>query len=428
MIEAIYKLGIARRNPSLWKYYDQLKQNEQKTLDELRYRQQEKLREVGKFADKYSKFYRVYFKESGIDPSSLTIDSLKQLPVLEKSTLVSFNSDIHSDFPFRKRFKCQTSGSTGQVLSFWRDEAWDSANRASLIRAYDWHNVKPWQFNIYFWGYNSDKRKRLKVRLLDYLQNRYRLFDYSEDTLKYLVNYLPRARYIHGYSSMIYEFARLINKETHQQVLPNLKMVKGTSETIFPHYSDETKKAFGKKLISEYGAAESCLLAYECLEGNMHLITDNAIVEELDGEIIVTNLRAFSFPIFRYKLGDAIKLKSEDFKCPCGISYPVLEEVQGRVGQSIFGKKRKFPTLTFYYIFKNIYYNLGFSVNYHARQLKKGEIELLIEEDKNEKLHQAILNEAKSYFKGDIDLLIFYNQKFHNLKEKKKAFQSYIKE
>lgn len=63
------------------------------------------------------------------------------------------------------------------------------------------------------------------------------------------------------------------------------------------------EKAFGAKIISEYGAAESGLIAYECPEcGNMHINMENVIVEESEGEIVVTNLLSRSFPIIRYKL------------------------------------------------------------------------------------------------------------------------------
>ena len=77
------------------------------------------------------------------------------------------------------------------------------------------------------------------------------------------------------------------------------------------------------------------------------------VLEEENGEIIVTNLLSRSFPIIRYKLGDFVRLASSDFKCSCGRAHPVILDVLGRVGKNVLGKKSIYPSLTFYYVFKN---------------------------------------------------------------------------
>ena len=51
-----------------------------------------------------------------------------------------------------------------------------------MLRGYNWHNVKPWEYNIYMWGYDIDKKNE-KIRVMDFLQN-HRIFDYSEDSLR----------------------------------------------------------------------------------------------------------------------------------------------------------------------------------------------------------------------------------------------------
>src|SRR5690606_6507219 len=129
-----------------------------------------------------------------------------------------------------------------------------------------------------------------------------------------------------GYSSMIYEVAKMIN-QMEQGGKYNLKMIKGTSEKIYDSYQDEVQKAFGLKIISEYGAAESGLIAYECPEGSMHINVENVVVEVVKGEILVTNLLSRSFPIIRYQLGDAVTLADPAFKCKCGRNHPVVLDV-----------------------------------------------------------------------------------------------------
>lgn len=67
----------------------------------------------------------------------------------------------------------------------------------------------------------------------------------------------------------------------------------------------------------------------------MHINMENVILEEVNGEAVVTNLLSRSFPIIRYKLGDYIKLAPESFKCKCGRAHPVLLDVLGRVGKRL---------------------------------------------------------------------------------------------
>ena len=57
----------------------------------------------------------------------------------------------------------------------------------------------------------------------------------------------------------------------------------------------------------------------------MHIAMEGVIVEEMNNEIVVTNLHLKSFPIIRYKLGDYIELAPDDFQCSCGENTVLLE-------------------------------------------------------------------------------------------------------
>src|SRR5699024_3296602 len=123
------------------------------------------------------------------------------------------------------------------------------------------------------------------------------------------------------------------------------------------------------------------IIAFECPQGNMHINMEGVFVEtDHEGEILVTNFQSYSFPVVRYRLGDAIKLKDENIKCPCGMKHPIIEEVTGRIGKVIIGKSKRYPSLTFYYIFKNLYFEKGLNLNYQAHQHEPGVIEIWIKE------------------------------------------------
>ena len=426
MHKLIYKLGMERRNPSLSPYLEFLMQSEGWTLPALEDYQFEKCKELCVFAKKYSVFYREYFEQHGFVPEKMqSVEDLSVLPPVSKDDLRVHRDEITTQYSFRKLTLAETSGTSGQPLSFYRNEEWDSHNRAAMFRGYAWYGVRPWDKNGYFWGYNIDKSQRWKTQLLDSLQNRFRLFDYDEAHIRQFVERLKGATFLSGYSSMIYEVAKIIN-ELHISSDFELKMVKGTSEKIYPSYQEEVRKAFGQKMISEYGSCESGLIAYECPEGgHMHINMENVVVEEVGGEIVVTNLLSRSFPIIRYRLGDSIQLAPKGFRCPCGREHPVLLDVMGRVGKKIIGKSKTYPSLTFYYVFKNLMLTRQISLNYQAVQERPGHIVLKIEQNHPELL-PCLEAELKRYFVDDLAFDIRWGEPLHTMNGKLRDFITYI--
>lgn len=422
----IYKLGIAMRNPSLLDHYHFLKETEHYSREELKRLQFETGKEFLCFAGKYSPYWKEKFEREGFDPQKMTSwDDLKKLAPIAKNDLLTDGDKIKSVYPFQKLQYSETSGTSGQVLFFPRNEEWDSFNRAGMFRGYSWYGIKPFERNGYLWGYNINPKARRKVQFLDWLQNRFRCFSYSEEDVRRFTEKLQSAEFLSGYSSMIYEIARLVN-EMGMNPKYHLKMIKGTSEKIYPSYQEEVKKAFGQKIISEYGAGEAGLIAFECPEGgNMHINMEHVYVEVEDGEILVTNFLSRSYPIIRYKLGDAVTLADPDFVCPCGRKHQVVLDVLGRVGKNIYGKKSIYPSLTFYYLFKNIALEHGVFLNYQAIQKEKGAVVLNIEKEAPEFL-PFIQREIVKYFKDDVVFSVHFGVKLHEKNGKLKDFISEI--
>lgn len=423
--KTVFKLGARIRNPRLFYFFRQLISSDFSSKGELASIQEKKLSDLLCWAYDHSAYYKSQMDLIGFDPrQGFDWEKFNKIPIITKSTLVSENSKIQVDpAKFDKVFHCESSGTSGQVLSFIRDEEWDSFIRAAQLRGYSWHGVNPWNFNIYFWGYNSSFLKKIKLRILDLLVNRYRIFDYNERSLSNLKKKSKKVVYIEGYSSMIYEMAKLIPDS--QENFKYLKLVKGTSEKIFPHYKTTVEQAFGKKLRSEYGAAEAGIIAFECPEGNMHLIEEGVYVEvNEDKEIIITNLVSKSFPIIRYKLGDAVEMADENTICPCGRAHRIINEVTGRIGKNIQGKSLVYPSLTLYYIFKNIFFEYNTTIDYQAIQEEKGRLYIYTLYKLSSEEKDWILAESNKYFKGDIDLIFKKTDTFRTEKGKLKDFIS----
>ena len=422
----IFLAGVQYRNPSLWKHYRELKTSEHFSISQLKELQEERLFRFLEYAGQNSPYYNNLFLEIGWKPGMpFTMELFKKIPEITKDKLISKNDEIHCTDGKGKLFLCETSGTSGQVLTFRRNESWDSFNRASIFRGYSWYGVEPWDYNLYFWGYNLSGLKKIKLRILDFLVNRFRMFGYSEKTINSLVDKISKATYIEGYSSMIYELACAA---TNQHLdTSHIKLVKGTSEKIYPHYVEKTKEVFGKGMISEYGSAETGIIAFECPAGNMHINMEGVYVEvDENNEIIVTNLHSFSFPVIRYRLGDAVTLLNDNNNCKCGMAHPVIKEVTGRIGKLIYGKSATYPSLTLYYIFKNLFFEKNLRLNYQAHQSEKGALVIWIKEELTDQEKQLIKVEASKYFKNDMDVDFLHAADFRLQQGKLRDFVSQI--
>jgi phenylacetate-CoA ligase len=404
MNHLLFKVLSKFRNPNLWKVYDELKRSESLTKEQLREIQSNKLREILIFAQNYSPFWKKVFDTHKISVTNEDpFHVLKKIPPIDKSSLILNNSDIHTQYKFNKTFKAKTSGTTGASLSFYKNELWDSYNRASIFRGYSWYNVKPWDFNFYFWGLNLSLKKRLTLKTFDFFLNRRRIFSYHNKDFESLLRSKAYPRYIEGYSSSIYEFAKYTLSNNKTRTFSKLKLVKGTSETILPHYHEIVEKAFGVGFTNEYGSAEAGIIGFSCPYGNMHINVESVVVEEHNGEAIVTNLNSKSFPILRYQQGDIIEVDSK-IKCKCGLSHPIIKSVKGRVGSVIHGKKSTYPSLLLYNVFKNINGKYDMSISYQAIQKLKGHLTVKIDQKPNDFLDKIIQSEFKKYTDMDLEI------------------------
>lgn len=417
----IYLIGVKLRSSEIFQKYKFLKNSENWSLKQLEEYQFAQLKRILTIAYNKSLFYRQLYNQAGISPDDIeSLEDLKRLPYITKANLLENNQLIQNKQGYRKLFFSLTSGSTGESLTFYRNSEWDASHRAAQLRGYSWYGVNPWERNGFFSGYKMNKTK---VKILDFLLNRFRLFSYNKKEIKEFSIKLKKAAYLEGYSSMIYEIAKVINQEKLGHF--NLKMVKGTSEKIFDTYQGEAYKAFGNKIVSEYGAAETGIIAYECKYGNMHIVMENVIVEEENGEIIVTNLVSDSFPIIRYKLGDSVIL--DDGVCPCGMNHKIIREVVGRVGKVIYGKEKKYPSLILNYIFKKMSSKYVPLLNFRGIQREKGVLEIYIDKKISKATERHLRDECRALFSSDMEIAIFQDS-LKREKDFNKKFMYFISE
>lgn len=424
MRKFIYDFFENLRNPSLRADLTFLEKSDYWSYAELKKYQEKKFLELVHFSLDYNPYYQRVLGELNLSKNDFkSIDDLQKIPLIDKKQLMELNDELHSQYKFKKTFVASSSGSTGESLYFTRNEEADSFTRAVIKRGYSWYGVHPADYNIYFWGFNFSLKKKVKTKFQDFLQNRRRIFSYSKRELNAFSKKLGRAKYIQGYSSMIYEMAKYV-KENDSPRPQNLKLIKGTSEKILAKYNLLIQEVFGLKMISEYGAAESGIIAFECPDGHMHIAMESVILEVIDKEVVVTNLHLKSFPIIRYKLGDYVKLAPEYYKCSCGRNSPIILEIEGRVGKKIMGKEGSYPSLSIYNIIKNLSKIERLDLIYQVVQNQKGVLDVFVMHFLDDKQKSKVVKEFKKYFNEDIDINIYIKETQFEFTGKKVDFVS----
>jgi phenylacetate-coenzyme A ligase PaaK-like adenylate-forming protein len=101
----------------------------------------------------------------------------------------------------------------------------------------------------------------------------------------------------------------------------------------------QIERAFGCRVINEYGASECMSIAFGCEKGWLHVNADWVLLEPVDERyrptppgqpshtVLLTNLANRVQPIIRYDLGDSVVVSPEP--CACGNPLPALR-VEGR--------------------------------------------------------------------------------------------------
>ncbi len=301
-------------------------------------------------------YYQQLFKASGLhigDLQKFELQDLFKLPFLEKQTLRTLGTTtLLSQKPEAKGQFYGSSGSTGtptQILfSQAMHQRWSAGfearirNWAGVTRhdprgmiggrrvAPDGSTQKP------FYRYNVIEKQ---TYFSAYHISAANAPDYLEGMKKHGVTYMT------GYAMSNYFLARFL--EESGQEAPQLKAVLSSSEKLSPEMRATFQRVYGCKTYDAWSGVEACGLVSECEHGRLHTSPDIAILEFLDpdtgqaaqsgqlAEVVCTGLLNYDQPLIRYRIGDLMRLSAES--CPCGRQMPVIQEIVGRVEDTVIG-------------------------------------------------------------------------------------------
>lgn len=344
---------------------DYMKTQWWKKEDLLEY-QKRKLSALVQFSKEQVPFYRKQYQDIDIFKIK-TVGDIQILPFIDKLSLrTNHGALISLKRPFFTESKT-TGGSTGQAVSIVKTRDSLARERAATWRAYSWYGIDIGDPQAKFWGVPLNFLNRTKFQIVDLVSNRIRLsaFRFDEQALnayyRRIVQYKPI--YLYGYVSMIHAFA-VYMQEKGLRLPYDLKCVITTSEVLTESHKATMEQVFQCKVYNEYGCGEVGSIAHECPKGSMHLMTENLVVEILNGdipakdgevgEIVVTELNNYAMPLIRYRLSDFAEVVSGS-ACDCGRGLPMIRKMVGRAYDMIRNVEGKiFHGEFFMYIFEDI--------------------------------------------------------------------------
>lgn len=374
-----------------------------------------KLKKIIRYVSFHSPFYRERLQS--IDVSQIqTFEDLHAIKPLTKEEVRNNVKLIASKQSLSRIRAAKTSGSTGIPLVFPKDSITRSYHYAAMYRGHSWYGLRIGDREARLWGVPVVPKDRLKMNITDFFLNRFRERDYNLteqilDDFYYKINKF-RPKYIMGYGKMLYEFGLYLKQGKRDLDHLKLKMVKYTTENIKEDEKDLIEEVFCCPVVSEYGAAETGIISFQCPKGSHHIMSDCIHLEYLDTddqefgfkEVLITDLNSFSFPIIRYKLGDLVV--PSDGSCDCGLPFPILDKVQGRTSE-IFttGGNIKYHSIIFYYIMKGLASMHKDILQFRVVQKSpKTFCYQLAHKEKDEEVEKYVVNKTKQELGLDIEI------------------------
>jgi len=289
-----------------------------------------------------NRFYTAKLKEAGVTPQDIqSLGNFYQLPFTFKRELVQAQADsppFGTNATYREekytRFH-QTSGTTGTPLRVldtaesweWWGDCWAYVLAGAGVTASD-RLFLAFSFGpfIGFWS-SVLGAKRIGALLLSgggysSLQRLYVMRDLQVTAICCTPTYALR----------LAEVARENNFDISEIPL-RISIHAGEPGANVPATKKRIEETWGVHCCDHAGASEVGAYSFECEAhpGGIHVIESEYIAEVIDpetgqhlpeggtGELVITNLGRYGYPVIRYRTGDLVRFTSEP--CECGRTF-----------------------------------------------------------------------------------------------------------
>lgn len=284
--------------------------------------QERRLRQIVSYAYERIPGYRQRFKAAGICADDIrTLKDLRKIPITTRSDLQHDLSFVNAELINATLY---TGGSTGTPLEYYESYLATNMRRRAHLRGWAWN------------GYSMGHRLAVITSAQGVVpgNNVLNLVGSMATTdlihnVEQLQNFRPQ--YLRGYVSSLYLLARYVVDNDIK--ISGVLSVNPISENLYDYQREVMHAAFGCPVFEEYVCNDGGACAWECdAHAGLHYSMERAIIEEIDGEMIVTDLWNMAMPFIRYRNGDAVTFLPG--KCACGRQLPLVK-VKGRTNDII---------------------------------------------------------------------------------------------
>jgi len=313
------------------------------TQAELRDFQDAALRRLLVHAYERVPYYRKLFDRHRVHPRHIRgVVDLDLLPITSKQELREQRESnlLASGLDPATLLTARTSGSSGEPFTIRRTWGEDKLQYLFRLRAYASMGLRP-----------GDRRASLSLRrpsnTLDRKLIGRTLGAFSRtmsiDGLESPAQIIAQLRSFHpdvviGMPGMLSRVADALLASGDSDIRPRFLVVGG--EVLSPLVQLRLNRAFGGQVYQTYASHEFPLLAWECTHAGLYHVNDDGVILEVlrdgrpakpgeQGEVVATNLHAYSMPFIRYRLGDVVTRGPD--ACACRRPFSTISDIQGRV-------------------------------------------------------------------------------------------------
>jgi phenylacetate-CoA ligase len=351
--------------------YKKLYKNQFLSLEEIVALNWEKRKKIVRYAYENVPYYKKKYDRSNFHPDQLVYqEDFLKIPILTRDEIKrNFDALVSQKAIRNNLFISGTGGTTGEPLMVYKQKKDKGLANAMQARMLKWWGIPlTSNYAIATRTASINRIKEIKVSS--------GLIGHVKSILKQLVSnskkYLPKhvsldaalisadkmdvfiremininSKYLVGYTGAIDELAKYFS-ENYADVDLKLKAVWTTASPLTAVQRNNIENAFNCRVYDQYGSIEVYWLGAECAKQNgLHFFYDVRHIEflnhvgiptapEITGDVIITDLENYDFPIIRYKNGDRGSWKKET--CTCGVNLPLMNNILGRSSDKILLK------------------------------------------------------------------------------------------
>lgn len=345
LARSIFQAKLRLVQPKAYMSFEKLKQSQILSQEELWKLNWNRRKMLVEHCAQNIPFYRDKFREIGFEAGDLKCeDDWARLPILEKSDIREFSKKIVnpklrlSDLPV-----ATTGGTTGLPLKTYNDPA---VHLSSMSwRMLGWWGLHPSDNSGYLYRAIPTG---LRKRLIDFalFPTRRAYLSASAMTLQEMHTFYEsicsaKIKYLVGYVGALEVFSRYC--EEMKLKLPYLEAVWTTASPLSQNSRHYMEKVFNCPIYTQYGSCEFYWIAAECKQQNglhigidvrhVEIISDTIDEETGFGDLAITDLQNYAFPLLKYRIGDRGRMLK--IQCGCGLGFPLMDYVRGRVTDNI---------------------------------------------------------------------------------------------